>query len=342
MGTIPLAVPALAALVAGLALQPLVLRVMTVARVMDTPSARSSHSVPIPRGGGVAVAVAALAGIALYPPAHPMLLPLLLFAGIGLWEDLRGVAPSRRLAAQLAAGVLTGAVLLAGHPAVPAGALPVAALALATLVIALWLATYVNAFNFMDGINGISGVHAALTGAIYAVVGVRYGLPVLVVSGTVAAAAAVTFLPWNAGRARIFLGDVGSYGLGGLLAGSAAFGLLYGAPALVVAAPLALYLIDTGWTLVRRCASGEAWLRPHRGHTYQRLTDRGWSHQRVTAFTAATSAAICACALVAVDGSAMARAAATAVALIIFTGYLTAPSLLPTSTANTRERSRHA
>jgi UDP-N-acetylmuramyl pentapeptide phosphotransferase/UDP-N-acetylglucosamine-1-phosphate transferase len=279
------------------------------------------------------VVLAAAAGLLLAPPARLLAVPLLLFAAIGLAEDLRGVPPAKRLLLQFGAGaVAVGALLL------PAGLGTGAALA-AGLVIALWLTAYANAFNFMDGVNGISAVHAMLAGAVFAVVGQRYGLPVLTAAGIVTAAASFTFLPWNAGRrARIFLGDVGSYGLGGLLGTAAAYGLLHGAPVEAALAPLALYLADTGWTLARRCYRGEPWYRAHRTHAYQRLTDLGWSHQRVTAATALASAAVCGCALAASSSGLLTRIALDLLAVAILAGYLAAPAALRPRTVHNESR----
>jgi UDP-N-acetylmuramyl pentapeptide phosphotransferase/UDP-N-acetylglucosamine-1-phosphate transferase len=316
-----LAVSVPTALGVGLLLQPLVLRLMTAAAVIDVPCARSSHAIATPRGGGVAVGAAAAAGLLLFPPTRMFAVPLLLFAAIGLLEDVRGAAVSTRLTLLSGAAVITALVLAPWPPTTPVAFVLV-------LALACWLTAYPNAFNFMDGVNGMSAVHAALAGGFYVLIGVRYDAAPLTVAGAVTAAAAVTFLPWNANRARIFLGDVGSYGLGGLLASLAAYGVLRGVPVEAVLAPLALYLADTGWTLLRRWHRGEPWHQPHRTHTYQRLTDVGWSHPRVSLVTAAVSATVCACAWIAATGGPPARTAINAVAAALLVGYLAAPYAL--------------
>jgi UDP-N-acetylmuramyl pentapeptide phosphotransferase/UDP-N-acetylglucosamine-1-phosphate transferase len=341
MTAAPLAFWALATLAVGLALQPLVIGAMRAAAVIDAPGPRSSHTVATPRGGGLAVVVATAAGLLVFPQTLTSVVPrsdhliwtisvaMLLFAAVGLAEDLRGVAVPARLALQVGAGLVAG-LLLAPGPL------------LVAVLVALWLTGYANAFNFMDGVNGISAAHAALAGVVYAIVGARYGLPALAVAGTVTAAAAVSFLPWNAGRARIFLGDVGSYGLGGLLGAVAVVALRQGVPPEAALAPLALYLADTGATLARRCYRGQPWYRPHRTHAYQRLTDLGWSHQRVTVVTAATSAAVCGCALAAAGSGLATRIGLDALAVAVLAGYLAAPSLLGARPTYHRERSSYA
>ena len=109
----------------------------------------------------------------------------------------------------------------------------------------------------------------------------------LVPVGAAVAVGALAFLPWNAGRARVFLGDAGSYALGAALAMLAAYAVVHGIPAEAALGPLALYLADTAWTLQRRIRAGERWLEAHRTHVYQQWCDAGWSHQRVTLAAAA-------------------------------------------------------
>jgi UDP-GlcNAc:undecaprenyl-phosphate/decaprenyl-phosphate GlcNAc-1-phosphate transferase len=139
------------------------------------------------------------------------------------------------------------------------------------------------------------------------------------------AAGALAFLPWNAVRARVFLGDAGSYGLGVALAVLAAYSVICGIPLEAALAPLALYLADTGWTLQRRIRAGERFLEAHRTHTYQRLCDVGWSHQRVTATTAAVTAALCLLGTASLTGHPALRAGADLAGLGLLAAYLRSP-----------------
>ena len=91
-------------------------------------------------------------------------------------------------------------------------------LVLLVALCAAWITGFVNAFNFMDGVNGISGAHALIAGAVYACLGWWQHDGFLVPAGAAVAAGALAFLPWNAGQARVFLGDAGSYALGAALA----------------------------------------------------------------------------------------------------------------------------
>jgi UDP-N-acetylmuramyl pentapeptide phosphotransferase/UDP-N-acetylglucosamine-1-phosphate transferase len=259
----------MAALVVGAGLQPLVVRLMTSASVLDIPSERSSHTTPTPRGGGVAV------------QARPLAVPVLLCAVIGLVEDVRGVPILPRFASQLVVGAGTGLVLM------PPGARTEFQVGIVAAT-AVWMTAFVNAFNFMDGINGISVAQALVAGTAYVIIGSTLQLPVLTVGGAIIVAVALAFAPFNFPTAVCFLGDVGSYFLGAWLAVLVVIGLRAGVTPEAMLAPTGVYLLDTASTLIRRVRMGESWWQPHRSHVYQRLTRLGWSHTTTTAFVGST------------------------------------------------------
>lgn len=270
------------------------------AHLLDAPGDRSSHTVPTPRGGGVAVlaGLVAAAGLALVLEATaPVLgggwLQALAAVGvaaglIGLVDDARGLPPAVRAVLQLVVGTGAGvAVVLLDD--VSWVWVPVAAVA---------TAAYVNAVNFMDGLNTVTGLHAVVAGAAFAAMGVltdARGVSAtdwLLPAGAALAATGLGFLPFNGaggGPARLFLGDVGSYGIGAVVAFLAGAGFLTGLPLEMALAPLVVWLADTSHTLVLRVAAGERWYLPHRTHAYQRLTDAGWSHRQVSLAAAATT-----------------------------------------------------
>ena len=315
----------LACLVVASACLPLVIAMLRRAAVLDVPGARSSHVVPTPRGGGLALVVGMLVALLVTPVATtPLVVAVAAFGAIGLMDDVRDLPVSSRFLAQLLAGALVTALLLVEVP----GPWPV--LLLGGVLSILWMCAFVNAFNFMDGINGISGAHALLAGASFAALGVWADAPALLVSGTVVGAAALAFLPWNAPRAKVFLGDVGSYALGAGLAVLAVVAVLHAVPVEAALAPLAVHLVDTGWTLVRRIRAGEPWRQAHRSHVYQRLCDVGWSHARVAGLTALLGAAVTLSAAVALTGQWALRALGDAVACLLLVGYLMSPTYLAT------------
>ena len=238
------------------------------------PNERSSHSQPTPRGGGLAPAIAiaialVAAGSVDSRTQVAMLIAIGAFGLIGLVEDLAGVPVLWRFVLQLAAAAAVAPWLLADLGGQRAVALLGGAIAL------LFVVAYVNAFNFMDGINGISVAQTLVAGATWYVVGQVEDIASFATAGAVAAAAALAFAPFNFPHARVFLGDVGSYALGAALAVLAVVGLRAGIAPEAVLAPLSLYVADTGATLVRRFRRGEPWYRPHRDHVYQQLGARG-------------------------------------------------------------------
>jgi UDP-GlcNAc:undecaprenyl-phosphate/decaprenyl-phosphate GlcNAc-1-phosphate transferase len=163
---------------------------------------------------------------------------------------------------------------------------------------ALWTTGVTNAYNFMDGINGIASMEAIVAGAALAVLLSRHGDTAGAVVAVATAGAAAGFLPWNYPKARIFMGDVGSAALGFLLAMLAVRFSFVGGSLLEGALPLLPFLFDTSLTLARRITNRERWWTAHRTHLYQRLTQLGWSHATVTAVWGALALASAGVALV--------------------------------------------
>ncbi len=274
---------AAAVLIATIAGTGLVLYFLRRHAILDHPNARSSHAIPVPRGGGIAVvAVLITAWVALAAPVFSTEFLIILAGALGLavvsWiDDLRSLPAGIRLLAQ-AAAVLPASIWLTGP--VFQGWLPAPLDTAATVLIWLW---FVNLFNFMDGIDGISGIEAACVGggtALIAWLAPAAGLdPVF---GLTLAAAALGFLAWNWHPAKIFLGDVGSvplgFLLGWLLLKLAESG--HWAPAIIL--PL-YYLADATITLLRRARRGERVWQAHREHYYQKAVQRGLSHATVSA-----------------------------------------------------------
>lgn len=281
---------------------PLSIRVARRFGVLDAPTDRSSHTVPTPRLGGMAVVLGTCAALAAAAAISPdavdavsagtgpvglLLVVTLLLAAIGLADDLvRGIPVAVRLLGQalVAFGVVAPWVL-AQHPA-PAelGAVLLAVAAAVALI------GFVNVFNFMDGVDGMSGSVAAVMGLHLAVLGVREVQAPLVVVGVVVAGAAAGFLPLNLRPTTVFLGDGGSYFLGGWLATSGILAMGLGAPPVAVVLVGLPYLADTGTTLVDRVRRGQDWKASHHEHAYQRLVLSGWSHRSVSGLVAALTA----------------------------------------------------
>jgi UDP-GlcNAc:undecaprenyl-phosphate/decaprenyl-phosphate GlcNAc-1-phosphate transferase len=291
--------------------------------VIDYPGVRSSHQLPTLRGGGLAPAAAGsvVLAVALPPGWGGLLAAVVAFGAVGLIEDFRGVPAVRRLALHVLIAAATVPFLL-GDVSIDGRLFPVVA-----AFAALGFVSYVNAFNFMDGINGISVAQAGVAGLTFVVVGAGTDAGVLAVGGAVCLGTALGFAPSNVPRASVFLGDVGSYFFGGLVGALAIAGLAGGSPPEAVLAPLLLYVADTGTTLLRRLRAGEAWLSPHRGHVYQRLTDLGFTHAQVSAGVGGLMAVCALLGTVSLSGNEAARITADAGLLVVVGLYLKSPRL---------------
>lgn len=266
------------------------------AALLDLPGARRSHARPTPRGGGVGIVVAVMAGVAVLWVLAPMERGLwlgfgagfLAVAGIGWADDHRSLPILPRLVIHALAG-LGLSVGLSGWPGTPedwAGML-------ATVIGVMAL---VNIWNFMDGIDGLATSQAGLVAAALALLGGSQSgaWPVLALF---VFAAVSGFLPFNFPRARIFLGDVGSGALGFALAALLLVAMSRGAVewpwALVL---VSAFVIDAGLTLGKRMLQGKRWWRPHREHLYQWAVRRGFGHPSVTflyAFWTLSAATLC-------------------------------------------------
>ena len=257
--------------------------------LIDQPNERSSHTVPTPRGGGVAIVLASLAGFAglwiagfLSGAALAALVaggvPV---AAVGLIDDRRPVPARVRLTVHFAAALL--ALLILNHAS---GALDLRSSAGLAVFIVLLVGTVwsVNLFNFMDGIDGIAAAEAAfiaLAGG---------GLAVLAGGSADSAAAALVFggavtgfLVWNWPPARIFMGDVGSGYLGLAVALFTVVAAVHRPTDFYAWLILsACFVADSMVTLITRFFRGETVSVAHRSHAYQRLSRHWRSHRRVT------------------------------------------------------------
>lgn len=293
-------------------------------RTMDLPGERSMHAKPTPRGGGLAIVLTLLAGSwLLYPrrggdvPLDIMLgftLGAMAIAAISARDDLRSTPRAVRFLVQSAAAI---AVIVTIAPWEWAPGLSPGHSVWSWIVPAavfLWLTGLTNAYNFMDGIDGLAATQAVVAGTAWALIGWLSGLPMITSFGILIAAASAGFLAHNWPPASIFMGDVGSASLGfsfavlPLMAGRAHHRLALLGPLLVWP-----FLFDTAFTLLRRLVRRENIFEAHRSHIYQRLAVSGLSHAQVTAIYSGLGATATGLAL----GVAAAWPAAPALALIV-------------------------
>jgi len=285
----------LAAGLASLLLTAALRRYALARSLLDIPNARSSHTLPTPRGGGLsfvlvyllAIVGLAAAGVLATAPLLALLGAGGLVALIGFMDDHGHIAARWRLLGHfVAAG--WGLYWLGGLPPLVVFGLPLSAAWLGVIIGLLFLVWLLNLYNFMDGIDGIASIEAicvCLGGALlYWLSGQTDAiwLPMLL------AVTVAGFLFWNFPPARIFMGDAGSGFLGmvlGLLALQAAWinPLLFWGWLIL----LGVFVVDATYTLVRRLVRGERVYEAHRSHAYQFASRRHGSHLPVSLSVAA-------------------------------------------------------
>jgi UDP-N-acetylmuramyl pentapeptide phosphotransferase/UDP-N-acetylglucosamine-1-phosphate transferase len=290
-----------AALSAGLILA---LRSYFARYAMARPNARSSHTLPTPQGGGIAVVAATLGaawlgaliartGLAGTGEWLALSSATILLALVGAADDIRSLGAGPRLLFQIFAVAIVIAALPADFSVVPQLPWPVERALL--LLGGVW---FVNLVNFMDGIDWMTVAEVVPVTAGVALLGPIDGAPPDAVLLTVALLGAIAgFAPFNRPVARLFLGDVGSLPIGLLLGWLMLMVAGRGNLAAAILLPL-YYLADATITLGRRLAHGEPVWRAHRTHFYQRATDGGFSVKEIVVRVFVLNLALAALALV--------------------------------------------
>jgi len=244
--------------------------------IMDVPSARSNHTSPVPRGGGIAMVISALLFLASIGMNGSVLLAAVLLAVVSFADDLKSLPVSVRLLVQVVAVAIAASAL-------PDHVFPafVPHLCEGVFIALLWI-WFINLTNFMDGIDGITSMQTILVSVgICLVCESVPSLPrVLAQEAIIIAVAALGFYWFNGWPAKVFMGDVGSITLG-FLSGYMLLTLAMNGqwiPALILPA---YYLSDATCTLVKRFLHGEKVWQAHSLHAYQQAVRSGLSHRAV-------------------------------------------------------------
>lgn len=258
--------------------------------ILDMPNARSSHAIPTPRGGGVAIVLLVLGGTLLASAVGVLDGDVAaafiggggLVALIGWLDDRRGVHAAVRAVVHCAAAGWA-VYLVGGLPSYFTGTGAVHLGPVGGLLAVLGIVWATNLYNFMDGIDGIAGGQAMCAGVIGGALLLLSGSAGLAAVAFLVAAASAGFLVWNWAPAKIFMGDVGSgflgFSFGTLAVASENDG---GVPLLVWVLLLGVFVVDATVTLLRRTLAGEVPYAAHRDHAYQRAVRSGMSHARVS------------------------------------------------------------
>ncbi|GLK88940.1 MraY family glycosyltransferase [Pseudomonas turukhanskensis] len=258
--------------------------------LLDIPNARSSHTVPTPRGGGVAIVLSFLLVLPLlawwgdisWPLAWALLGGGGCVAVVGYLDDHGHIAARWRLLAHFA-GAVWALFWLGGLPPVQVGGVVFDLNWLGHVAAAFYLVWLLNLYNFMDGIDGIAGVEVVTVCGAGALLYGLLGLPEMAVLPLLLAAASGGFLYWNFPPAKIFMGDAGS-GFLGLALGILSLQAAWVAPQLLWSwlILLAVFIVDATWTLLRRLLRGDKVYEAHRSHAYQYASRRHGQHRLVT------------------------------------------------------------
>ncbi len=258
-------------------------------QIMDHPNERSSHAIGTVRGGGVLFSsvtsiVAIVTGLWKEDPTCLRLgCCSILVLVVSLVDDIKSVRASRRLLVHLVAAGIFSFYTLQDEMRMVHAPFEWWAFILLGIVCVAFIAGCTNAFNFMDGINGLAASQGIFNTLAFSLVyfsgGQGIGQGALLAIGTLGLGC-LAFLPHNFPQARVFMGDVGSAYIGFIVGCYVVWiylALGWGL-ALVILLMNANFLLDTGITLLRRVLRGDRWHEAHREHFYQRLVRSGSSH----------------------------------------------------------------
>ncbi len=260
--------------------------------LLDIPNERSSHSVATPHGGGIAIAITWFSGISyLFFTEHIdsslyyALMIGIVISVVSYIDDIYNLSAKTRLIFQ-AIVALGGLYFLGGLDTIDLGVFSINNHFVTNIIAFFIIVWFINLYNFLDGIDGYAGTEAIFLAFIGFLLfgGEHFIVLVASVGG---------FLLWNWHKAKIFMGDVGSTMLGYNIA---VFSIYYqneGTSLLVWFILFGVFFFDATLTLLRRFKKGEKLSQAHKKHAYQRLTQAGWSHERVVIFSLFVNILLC-------------------------------------------------
>ncbi|MDU9390839.1 glycosyltransferase family 4 protein [Pseudomonas sp. zfem002] len=265
--------------------------------IIDIPNARSSHVVPTPRGGGVAIVLAfiiAASFLGLLGLIDASVVLALVGAGglvavIGFMDDHGHIAARWRLLGHFAAAAWA-LFWIDGLAPLHVFGWPIDLGLVGSVLAAVYLVWMLNLYNFMDGIDGLASIEAICACLGACLLYWLTGFANLIVLPLVLAAAVAGFLFWNFPPARIFMGDAGS-GFLGIILGVLSLQAAWASSQLLWCwlILLGVFIVDATFTLIRRLARGDKVYEAHRSHGYQFASRRYGKHLPVTLGVAAVN-----------------------------------------------------
>jgi UDP-GlcNAc:undecaprenyl-phosphate GlcNAc-1-phosphate transferase len=296
-------IAAAVAALASFALTPMTIALARLVGAVDEPSVRKVHGRPVPRLGGVAVIAAIGAGIGIAlaliprPWDQAQMTAFWRAAGIGLipivfvavWDDVRTLRAFPKLIAQIFGAAIAVSLGIHLGPSIHLFGTRVDIGWLAIPLSLLWIVALTNAFNLVDGLDGLSAGLALISAISLGAISVVAHMPTMAIASFVVAAALLGFLPFNIHPARVFLGDTGATTVGFVLACLALAGgstLSAGLAILVPVLILGLPIADTVVTVIRRALrdrdhnASSGMFDPDRDHFHHRLMSLGLNHKQ--------------------------------------------------------------
>ncbi|MEG0774436.1 MraY family glycosyltransferase [Clostridium sp.] len=292
---------------------PWVKKIANKVNAIDIPKDnRRVHSSPIPRMGGLAIYISFVLVMLLeFKSFHAAHYGLIIGGTIivigGILDDIKGLKPSHKLMFQLLA---TSCLILSGitirlvtnpfnniYPYMNLGfwGIPITM---------LWVIGITNAFNLIDGLDGLAAGVAFISTITLLVVSIINGRYETILLTTILGGAILGFLPYNFHPAKIFMGDTGSQLLGFFLAGISIQGAIKSTTSLVIAVPLltlGLPIYDTIFAMIRRKASGKPIMEGDKGHLHHRLLNLGLNQREAVLIMYVTSAILGSLAVIAMQ-----------------------------------------
>ena len=257
--------------------------------LLDHPNDRSMHSMPIPRGGGLAIVLVVL-GVGLFFARQTDLNHSLIYVACGIviallgWrDDVKSISPIIRFAVQGIVAVVS--IISMGYfKSVTIPLFGELQLGVVGVVITfLWIIGLTNAYNFMDGIDGMAGGVAVSAGLGWMWLSSASGNLFAFWVALAISASSLGFLFHNWSPAKIFMGDVASTFLGYSFAVLSLLSADKGGDALLLGTLLMwTFIMDAGLTFINRLRKGEKVFSAHRSHLFQRLVIGGYKHSTVS------------------------------------------------------------
>lgn len=296
---------------ASLILTPVIRRLCERFKLLDVPlDGRRMHSKAVPRLGGVAIYLACVIALSTLPFVDNLLtqtlrgytpevfvalIPATLVFFFGVYDDLRGTNATVKFAALgLIAAlffIMGGRIEVLAIPFLGAVHLP---LALSFLVTVFWLVGIANAFNLIDGMDGLASGAALFSSLVILVVSFAQGQPLMIIFSLTLCGALAGFLRYNFNPASIFLGDSGALFVGFSLAALSVLESQKATTAVAVVIPILAFglpVVDTGVTIARRLISRKPVFQGDNEHIHHMLIARGLSQQRAALVLYAACAA---------------------------------------------------